>query len=79
MMGAHWLIFPLCVLGILNLGEVWILNSANSNFEADMETLIILSDSGLKTCLNGHVLICSRTATSFKKVEESALHDVQQS
>ena len=42
-----------------------------------METLIILSNSGLKTYLNGHVSICSRRATSFKKMEESALHHVR--
>ena len=35
---------------------------------------VILSNSGLKTYLNGHVSICSRRATSFKKMKESALH-----
>ena len=34
MISAHWPIFPLCVLDMLNLGEVWKLNSANSNLEA---------------------------------------------
>ena len=39
-----------------------------------METSIILSNFGFETYLIADVSICSRRATSLKKMEESALH-----